>query len=110
MTYKQSYIFIKIQNLSWEVFHMMYPYITLADETEITHSHIIEENDVKKVEVHFERPTEHGFDTARCILPNYTWIKIEGYTDEEIENFNEMLRHNAHLLYKYASIGGIQIA
>ena len=56
---------------------MMYPYITLADETEITHSHIIEENDVKKVEVHFERPTEHGFDTARCILPNYTWIKIE---------------------------------
>ncbi len=54
---------------------MMYPYITLADETEITHSHIIEENDVKKVEVHFERATEHGFDTARCILPSYTWTK-----------------------------------
>lgn len=30
---------------------MMYPYITLADETEITHSHIIKENDVKKVEI-----------------------------------------------------------
>lgn len=50
MTYQQSYIFIKIQNLSWELFDMMYPSITLADETEITHSHINEENDVKKVQ------------------------------------------------------------
>ncbi len=30
----------------------MYPYITLAYETEITHSQIIEENSEKKVEVH----------------------------------------------------------
>lgn len=89
---------------------MMYPYITLSDETEITHSHIIEENNIQKVEVHFERPNEKGFDVARCILPSYTWIKIEGYTSEEIEEFNEILRHNAHLFYKYASIGGIQIA
>lgn len=89
---------------------MMYPYIVLADETEITHSHIIEENGVQNVEVHFERPVEEGFHTARCILPSYTWIKIEGFTDKEIENFNEFLMHNAHLLYKYASIGGIQIA
>jgi hypothetical protein len=89
---------------------MMYPYITLSDETEITHSHIIEENNIQKVEVHFERPNEDGFDVARCILPSYTWIKIKGYTGEEIEEFNEILRHNAHLFYKYASIEGIQIA
>lgn len=89
---------------------MMYPYIILADETEITHSHIIEENNIQQVEVHFERPTEDGFDVARCVLPSYTWIKVEGFTDEEIQKFNEILRHNAHLLYKYASTGGIQIA
>lgn len=89
---------------------MMYPYIVLADETEVTHSHIIEKEDVQQVEVHFERPTEKGFDMARCILPSYTWIKVEGFTDREIENFNEFLKHNAHLLYKYAAIGGIQIA
>ncbi|MFW5649028.1 MAG: hypothetical protein ACOCG5_08070 [Candidatus Alkaliphilus sp. MAG34] len=89
---------------------MMYPYIILADETEITHSHIIEEDNIQQVEVHFERPTEEGFDIARCILPSYTWIKVEGFTDEEIQKFNEILRHNAHLLYKYASAGGIQIA
>lgn len=37
---------------------MMYPYMTLFDETEIVHSQIIEENNVQKVIVHFERPTE----------------------------------------------------
>lgn len=89
---------------------MMYPYITLADETEITHSHIIEEGNIQKVEVHFERPTEYGFDVARCVLPAYTWIKVEGYSNEEIKRFDEILKHNAHLLYKYASSGGIQIA
>ena len=53
---------------------MMYPYMTLFDETEIVHSQIIEENNVQKVIVHFERPTEGGFDYARCELPEYKWI------------------------------------
>ncbi len=51
---------------------MLYPYMILADETEIVHSHIIEENGIQCVEVHFERPTEDGFDVARCSLPTYT--------------------------------------
>ena len=59
---------------------MMYPYLKLTDETEIAHSQIIEENGIEKVEVHFERPTEDGFDSARCILPEYDWIKIEEYS------------------------------
>lgn len=88
----------------------MYPYMILADETEIAHSQIIDENGEKKVEVHFERPTENGFDTARCELPTYKWIKIEGFNDEEIKKFEEFLRNNAHLLYKYAENGGIKIA
>lgn len=51
---------------------MMYPYMTLQDETEITHSQILEVEDKAMVEVHFERPTNNGFDSARCILPDYT--------------------------------------
>ena len=39
---------------------MMYPYMTLADETEIVHSQIIEKDGIKKVIVNFERPTENG--------------------------------------------------
>lgn len=89
---------------------MMYPYITLSDETEITHSHIIERDGVQTVEVHFERPVESGFDSARCVLPSYQWKFNEGFSQEEIAFFDEFLRHNAHLLYRYAAQGGIHCA
>ncbi len=89
---------------------MMYPYITLADETEITHSGLLDRSGTQTVEVHFERPTEHGFDSARCVLPDYQWKFNEGYSKEEIAFFEELLRHNAHLLYRYAEQGGIHCA
>ena len=89
---------------------MMYPYMTLADETEIVHSQIIEEDGLKKVIVHFERHTEDGFDTARCELPSYKWIKRSGFSYNEIAFFEELMKANAHLLYKYAENGGIRIA
>ena len=59
---------------------MMYPYMTLADETEIVHSQIVEKDGMKKVIVNFERPTEDGFDSARCELPDYKWTERQGYT------------------------------
>ena len=90
--------------------HMMYPYMTLNDETEIVHSQIIDEGKTEKVLVHFERPTENGFDSARCELPSYTWIFREGYTDQEISFFEQLLQSNAHLIFKYARSGGVNIA
>ena len=39
---------------------MMYPYMTLSDETEIVHSQIIEKDGVDTIQVHFERPTDDG--------------------------------------------------
>ena len=90
---------------------MMYPYITLADETEIVHSQIIEENGIEKVEVHFERPTENGFDCIRFELPTYKILFKDGnYTEKEIKMFEEFLQNNAHLIYKYAKSGGVKIA
>lgn len=89
---------------------MMYPYIVLADETEITHSHVMDADGVQTVEVHFERPTERGFDAARCVLPFYQWKFNDGFSIEEIHFFNEFLRNNAHLLYRYAKQGGVHCA
>ena len=89
---------------------MMYPYMTLNDETEIVHSQIINDDGAEKVLVHFERPTEGGFDSARCELPSYKWIYKEGYSDQEISLFEQLLQSNAHLIYKYARSGGINIA
>ena len=80
---------------------MMYPYMTLSDETEIVHSQLIEDKGIKKVIVNFERPTDNGFDSARCELPEYKWTEKEGYSDEEIAFFEKLLHSNAHLLYKW---------
>ena len=84
---------------------MMYPYMTLADETEIVHSQIITENDQEKIFIHFERPTEDGFDSARCELPSYKWLYNDGYSAQEITLFEKLMRSNAHLIYRYARDG-----
>ena len=89
---------------------MVYPYMTLADGTEIVYTNVFEEDGIKKVEVHFERPTENGFDTARCQLPSYTWLIREGFSDEEMKLFDEFMHSNAHLFYKYGANGGLRIA
>jgi len=89
---------------------MMYPYLTLADGTEIVHSGLMKCGEKTCVEVHFERPKWEGFDSARCVLPDYQWLFNNGFSAEEIQFFEEFLHHNAHLLFKYAETGGIQIA
>lgn len=89
---------------------MLYPYMTLEDGTEIVHSQIIEEDNIKKVYVNFERPRDGGFDEARCELPTYRWVSRDGFSDQEIKMFTRLVQSNAHLLYKYAATGGIQIA
>jgi hypothetical protein len=87
---------------------MMYGYMTLADGTEIVHSQILDNN---RVDVHFERPSEDGFDSVRFELPEYSYKVWEGnYTDEELEGFKNFLESNAHLIYRYAREGGIKLA
>ena len=51
---------------------MMYPYLTFSDETLVTHSHLMDKDGVNTVDVHFERPTSNGFDSARCTPANPT--------------------------------------
>ena len=91
---------------------MMYPLLTFPDETLITHSDLLNDdgNGSKSVAVHFERPKIGGFDTARCILPSYEWVIKEGYSDEEIQSFEQILKDGAHLFFKYAELGGMNIA
>ena len=66
-------------------------------EMEIVRSHVIEENGEKKVIVNFEHPTEAGFDSARCELPEYRWTEKNGYSEEELRVFEQLLHSNAHL-------------
>lgn len=90
---------------------MMYPYVKYADETEVVFSNIYIENDMECIDVHFERPTDNGFDSVRIQLPTYE-VKIwEGnYSEEEIEFFKKVVQNSADLFYKYAKEGGLKIA
>jgi len=84
---------------------MMYPYMTLADETEVIHSQVIEKDGKKNVIVNFERPTQEGFDSARCILPEYKWLEVRGYSNAEMEVFEKLLHDNEQLIFRNAENG-----
>lgn len=81
----------------------MYPYMTLDDETEITHSQILEDGRVK---VYIETPVEDGFHNATCYLPDYEWKNISGYSEEEMAGFRRFVEDNAHLILEFAAEGG----
>ena len=82
---------------------MMYHFFTFPDETEFVHSEILDLGDRMGIIVHFERPnTDPGFDTARGILPDYRWTKLEGFTSEEVAAFENFLHENEAELFRRA--------
>ena len=55
---------------------MMYPFLTLDDDTEITHSEMRDDGSVR---VYIETPDEKdGFHNATCLLPAYHWTDVHG--------------------------------
>lgn len=86
---------------------MMYPFMTLNDQTEIVHSEPFPVDGVETVRVYFERPVPGGFDSAQCLLPQYQWENIEGFSGKEIAYFNEFLSTTAHIIIELAREGGI---
>ena len=87
---------------------MMYPFMTLEDNTEIIHSEILE--DGKSVKVYIEKPVEGGFHSAECYLPEYRWQNIEGFTPQEIEEYQSFIESVAHVIIRLANEGGFDNA
>lgn len=84
---------------------MMYPYMTLNDDTEITHSQILEDGRVK---VYIETADEKdGFHNAVCYLPGHEWEEICGYSEAEMAYYRQLIKDNAHLIMEFAKEGGI---
>lgn len=87
---------------------MMYPYLTLDDETEIVHSEMLPDSTVK---VYIEKPDEtDGFHYASCYLPQYRWRDIFGFSEEEIKAYQTILENNAHLIIELSQHGGFDNA
>jgi len=87
---------------------MMYPFLTLTDETEIVHSEMKPDGQVK---VYIERPDEKdGFHHASCFLPSYRWEDITGFSEKEISQYQEILESTAHLILRFSKNGGFENA
>lgn len=84
---------------------MMYPFITLPDDTEIVHSEMKSDGRVK---VYIETPdAKDGFHHAVCWLPTYEWTEIDGYSEEEMERWKNIILNNAHLIMEFSAEGGV---
>ena len=79
---------------------MMYPYMTLNDDTEITHSEMKENGQVK---VYIETPDEKdGFHNVVCWLPEYRWENNNGYSEAEMAIFRQLIQNNAHAILEFS--------
>lgn len=87
---------------------MMYPFMTLNDDTEIVHSEMRPDGRVK---VYIETPDEkYCFRHATCYLPDYTWEDIYQYSPEDIERFLDIITSTAHLILEFSQEGGFENA
>lgn len=76
---------------------MMYPFLTLDDRTEIVHSQTLEDGSVK---VYMEKPdAKDGFNYATCFLPEYRWEDVFGFSDAEIQKYQEIIVSSEHQLH-----------
>lgn len=87
---------------------MLYPFMTLNDNTEIVHSELIDVDGKEKVKVCIEKPVYGGFHSAVCYLPDYSWENIHGFSELEINTFQELLESLAHVIIQLAKDGGIE--
>ena len=69
---------------------MMYPFLTLDDETEIVHSDMLPDHRVK---VYVEKPDENdGFHHMTYYLPSYEITEISGFTRDEVQRYLDIIR------------------
>ncbi|MCQ2368070.1 MAG: hypothetical protein MJ109_03555 [Kiritimatiellae bacterium] len=82
---------------------MMYPFMTLDDNTMIAHSEKLADGQIR---VCIEQPIMRGFKAATCMLPSYQWSDVEGFSEEELKEYQQIIEDGAHLIYEYSETGG----
>ncbi|MBQ3586134.1 MAG: hypothetical protein IJQ75_08305 [Synergistaceae bacterium] len=85
---------------------MMYPFMTLNDGTEITHSEMYQDGSVK---VYIETPTDNGFKNAECWLPMNRW-EINGYSWLEMQYLKHLVMKSKPLFMEFSQDGGVLCA
>ncbi len=69
------------------------------------------ENGEEYICITFERPKDYGFDTFSIELPSYKIVLDDGnYSEEEKKTFLEIVKNGSSFFFKYARLGGMEIA
>ena len=77
---------------------MIYPFMTLEDDTEITHTEMLPDGRVK---VYVETPdAKDCFHSMVCYLPEYKVENIEGYSEAEVNKYLDTLKKEVKLYFK----------
>lgn len=84
---------------------MMYPFLTLDDNTEIVHSEMLADGRVK---VYVEKPdAKDGFHSAICYLPGYDWQDVFGFSQEDIARYQAIIEaRSEEVMEKWQSFFG----
>ena len=71
---------------------MIYPFMTLEDDTVITHTEMRDDGTVK---VYIETPDEQDcFHSMECVLPEYRIENVKGYSKDEVEYYLSVVKSN----------------
>jgi hypothetical protein len=81
-------------------------YYSTVQDTVLTHSDMLFENNSRKVMLRFERARDNGFDFADGVLPECLFVKTSGFTDDELFDMSDYMKCNAPLIWDYAQKGG----
>lgn len=81
-------------------------YYSTIDNIVLTFSDITEENQMDIVYVRFERANIKGFDFAEGKIPNFTFQKTCGFTEDELLGFEKYLLNNSSLIWSLAEEKG----
>ena len=86
----------------------MYPFLTLDDDTEITHSDYLP---TKRVKIYIEKPDEKKcFHHMTCYLPDYSIEEVFGFDEMEVKKYMDIIRSTAHLIMEFSRVGGFDYA
>lgn len=80
--------------------------MTLNDGTEIVHSELLSAKGNEYVKVCIERPVDGGFQSAVCYLPDHSWENIQGFSQDDISAFQELIESLAHVIIQLSKEGG----
>ena len=87
---------------------MVYPFMTLDDNSEIVHSELLPNN---KVKVYIEKRDEKDcFHHLTCYLPTYEIEENFGFSEKDVERYMEIIHSTSHLILEFAKDGGFENA